>query len=189
MIDAREMPLKGIRANFKFWLETEDGYVFGEGPFELLLKIRELGTLSAAAQALDMSYRHAWGVIKDVERKLGTPILRTHKGGTKGGGGAELTEEGHSLVNEYYRLKEAYSHASRMLAMERADQALGLEGYIGGRVLRVREGRPAIIDVEIEGGRVAKFILDEEQFKGKGIVPGDRLRFRLKDASLLVEKK
>jgi len=188
VIDTREMRLKGIRANFKFWLETEDGYVFGEGPFELLCKIRELGTLSAAAQALDMSYRHAWGVIKDVERRLDAPILRTHKGGTRGGGGAELTEEGHSLVNEYYRLKEAYSHASRVLAMERVDHALGLEGYVRGRVLRVKEGRPTIIEVEMEEGGIVKFLLDEEWVREKGIVPGDRLRFGLKDASLPVEK-
>jgi len=181
--------LKGIKATFKFWLETEDGYVFGKGPFELLLKIRELETLSAAAQALGMSYRHAWGIIKNVERRVGTPILKTRKGGTKGGGGAILTAEGHSLVNEYYRLKEAYSHVYPMLVKERADQALGLEGYIRGGVLRVREGKPAIIDIEIEEGGTAKFFLDEGQVKEKGIVPGDRLRFKLKDASFQVEKE
>jgi molybdate transport repressor ModE-like protein len=183
------MPLRGIKATFKFWLETEDGYVFGEGPFELLCKIRELETLSAAAQALGMSYRHAWGIIKNVERRVGTPFLKTRKGGTRGGGGAMLTAEGHSLVNEYYRLKEAYSHASRMLTMETANQVLGLEGHIRGRVLRVKEGRPSIVDVQIEGGGVVKFLFDEEKVKEKGIAPGDRLRFKLKDASLPVEKE
>lgn|GEM_PF-1530873 len=181
--------MKGIRANSKFWLETEDGYVFGEGPFELLCKIREFGTLSAAAEALAMSYRHAWGIIKEVENRLGTPILDTYKGGTKGGGGAELTEQGHSLVDEYYRLKEAYSRTSHVLAMERADQALGLEGYIRGRVLRIWEGRPAMIEVEMEGGGVVKFLLDEEQVKEKSIGQGDMVRFGLKDISLPVEKE
>jgi molybdate transport repressor ModE-like protein len=183
------MSLKGIKATFKFWLETEDGYVFGEGPFELLLKIRELETLSAAAQALGMSYRHAWGIIKNVERRVGTPILKTRKGGTKGGGGAMLTSEGHSLVNEYHRLKEAYSHASRMLTTETTDQALGLEGHIRGRVLRVKEGRPSIVDVQIEGGGVVKFLFDEKKVREKGIAPGDRLRFKLRDASFQVEKE
>lgn len=181
--------MRGIKATFKFWLETEGGYVFGEGPFELLCEIRERGTLSAAAQALGMSYRHAWGVVKGVERMLGTPVLRTHKGGSRGGGGAELTEEGHSLVNEYYRLKEAYAQASRMLATGRADQVIGLEGYITGRVLRVRQGRPTMIDIEVEEGGIVKFLLDEEKVKKKGIAPGDRLRFNLKEASLPVEKE
>jgi len=45
----------------KVWLETKEGYIFGEGPFELLSKIEECGTLSGAAQELGMSYRHAWG--------------------------------------------------------------------------------------------------------------------------------
>jgi len=179
--------LRGIRAVFKFWLETEDGYVFGEGPFELLCKIRELKTLSAAARALGMSYRHAWGVIKSVEKKLGRPVLRTRKGGAKGGGGAELTEEGHSLINEYFRLKEAYSQASRALTVGETDRALGLEGHVRGRVLRVSEGRPAMIDVEVVEGSVLKFLLDEGRVKE--IKSGDRLRVKLKDASLSVEKE
>ena len=110
------MSLKGIRANFKFWLETEDGYVFGEGLFKLLSKISALGTLTAAANALDMSYRQAWGKIKNVEKRLGTTLIETHKGGDKGGGGSELTREGRALLDEYYRLREAYAQASRMLS-------------------------------------------------------------------------
>ncbi len=96
------MPLKGIKANFKIWLETENGYVFGEGPFELLSKVRELGTLSAAAQSLGMSYRHAWGIVNNVEKRLGTRILATRKGGTMGGGAA-LTEDGTTLLNDYVK--------------------------------------------------------------------------------------
>lgn len=65
----------------KFWLETENGYVFGEGAFKLLKEIRELGTLSGAAEALKMSYRHAWGTLKKIEERIGKPILKTHKGG------------------------------------------------------------------------------------------------------------
>jgi molybdate transport repressor ModE-like protein len=188
IIRAREMPLKPFKTSFKFWLETEDGYLFGEGPFELLCKIRELETLRAASKALGMSYRHAWGIIKDVEKKLGAPILKTRKGGTRGGGGAELTEEGLSLVNEYFRLKEAYLQVSTALAAKKGSQALGLEGHVTGRILRVWRGRPVMIDVEIEGGSVGRFLLDETQLKEERMDEGQRLQFRLKDASLSIEK-
>ncbi len=185
----REMELKRVRTNFKFWLETEDGYVFGEGPFELLCKIRELETLTAASEAMRMSYRHAWGVIKDVEKKVGVPILKTRKGGSSGGGGAELTEEGYSLVNEYYRLKEAYSQASRALTAKEAGRALALEGHFNGRILKVWQGKPAMVEVKIEGGDIARFLLDETQLKEKGLVEGHTLQFKLKDASLIIEKE
>jgi molybdate transport repressor ModE-like protein len=181
------MPLKPFKTRFKFWLETEDGYLFGEGPFELLCKIRELETLRAASKALGMSYRHAWGIIKDVEKKLGAPILNTRKGGTCGGGGAELTEEGLSLVNEYFRLKEAYLQVSTALARKKGNQALGLDGHITGRILRVWRGRPEMVEVEIEGGSVARFLLDKTQLKEERTAEGERLQFRLKDASLTLE--
>ena len=90
-----------FKPNFKFWLETEDGYVFGEGSFKLLQGIQEKGTLTASSQALHMSYRHAWGIIKQMEENLGTAVLVTYKGGKDGGGGAELTSIGEMLLKMY----------------------------------------------------------------------------------------
>lgn len=107
------MKLKPV---IKFWLETEEDYVFGEGPFSLLSKTQELGTLRGAAEALGMSYRHAWGIVKSVEQKIGKPVLKTHKGGKFGGGGAELTEDGRLLVNKYREVKEALVEVSKKLA-------------------------------------------------------------------------
>lgn len=96
-----------VRPKFKFWLETEDGYVFGEGTFELLKGIQEKGSLTAGAQNLNMSYRHAWGLIKHIEENLGQAVLLTYKGGKQGGGGAELTTVGKSLISVYLKFKNA----------------------------------------------------------------------------------
>ena len=96
----------------KIWLEVENGYVFGEGSFKLLSKIKECGTIRGAAEDLAMSYRHAWGIVKNIERRLGKPILKTHKGGRLGGGGAELTEEGITLVKKYSEIKKTLMEAS-----------------------------------------------------------------------------
>jgi molybdate transport repressor ModE-like protein len=90
---------------FKLWLETEDGYVFGPGSFKLLQGIQEKGTLKAIAEGLNMSYRHAWGIIKEIEEKVGEPILVTHRGGKVGGGGAELTQTGKELLEAYLKFK------------------------------------------------------------------------------------
>ena len=94
-----------LKPRFKLWLETEDGYVFGPGSFKLLHGIREKGTLKVAAMGLNMSYRQAWGIIKEIEEKIGKPIIVSHRGGKVGGGGAELTQTGKELLENYLRLK------------------------------------------------------------------------------------
>ena len=109
------MKLKPV---IKFWLETEKGYVFGEGSFNLLNKIQELGTLRGAAEALGMSYRHAWGILKSIERRIGKPVLETHKGGRLGGGGAKLTKDGEILLNKYLEMKKALTEISGKISWE-----------------------------------------------------------------------
>ena len=94
-----------LKPRFKLWLETDDGYVFGKGSFELLHGIQEKGNLMAIAKGLNMSYRHAWGIIKEIEEKLGEPILVTYRGGKVGGGGAKLTPTGKKLLETYLKLK------------------------------------------------------------------------------------
>jgi molybdate transport repressor ModE-like protein len=94
-----------LTPHFKLWLETEDGYVFGQGSFELLRGIKEKGNLKAATEELNMSYRHAWGIIKQIEATLGQPIVVSHRGGKVGGGGAELTQTGQELLETYTKFK------------------------------------------------------------------------------------
>ncbi len=95
-----------IRPVFKLWLEIDGKYVLGEGTFRLLDKIQMKASLSAAAKASNMSYRYAWGLVKSIEKHLGEPIVKTHKGG-KLGGGAELTEAGLMLLAKYEKLKKS----------------------------------------------------------------------------------
>jgi molybdate transport repressor ModE-like protein len=99
---------------FKLWLETDDRYVFGQGSFEVLQGIQEKGTLKAIAKELNMSYRHAWGIIKEIEEKLGKPIVISHRGGKFGGGGVELTQTGKELLETYLKFKsdlnQIFSH-------------------------------------------------------------------------------
>ncbi len=100
-----------FKPKYKFWLEAEDGYVFGEGSFEILRGIQEKGTLMASSRELHMSYRHAWGIVKQMEANLGQAVLVTYKGGKDGGGGAELTPMGTQLLHLYVAFTEAINQA------------------------------------------------------------------------------
>lgn len=57
------------------WLETPSGVLIGQGRLQLLEYIEHTGSLSAAAKALGMSYRAAWGKIKSSEKILGVGLL------------------------------------------------------------------------------------------------------------------
>jgi molybdate transport system regulatory protein len=72
------------RAKLFISSDTHEG-VFGEGKYQLLLAVKEHGSISKAALALGRSYRKAWGDIKKAEECLGAPLVNKVRGGTSGG--------------------------------------------------------------------------------------------------------
>lgn len=86
----------------RVWIEGPDGTILGHGRVELLEQIEALGSLSAAANALDMSYRYAWKLVKSMNEHSDTPLIRLNAGG-RGGGHATLTEAGKAAVASYRR--------------------------------------------------------------------------------------
>ncbi len=87
----------------KVWFEIAGRRAFGPGLAHLLNGTRKLGSLRAAADAASMSYRHAWGLINEAERRLGSRLMSRHSGGADGGG-SELTHHGRHLLEVFHRL-------------------------------------------------------------------------------------
>lgn len=83
---------------YKIWIEKEGNTVFGMGIFRLLTLVAETGSLHKAAQELKMSYRAAWGKVRDYEERLGICLLEK---GRHGRTGARLTQEGHMIVSRF----------------------------------------------------------------------------------------
>ena len=93
-----------MRARLKVWLEEEDGApVLGEGTARLLQLIDQHGSLNRAAQEMKMSYRAAWGLLQNLESRLGYPLLSRQTGGSHGGG-SSLTPQGRELLEAFNRL-------------------------------------------------------------------------------------
>ena len=93
----------------KIWLETNEGYVFGPGVYNLLKAIKEKGTLKEASQSLGMSYRYAWGLIKKAEEKLEAPLIEATKGGRRGGGSSKITELGEHYLMDFEKIQRMWS--------------------------------------------------------------------------------
>lgn len=87
----------GYRIKSRIWIESEDKVLLGEGRVHLLKAIQEMGSLSKAAKSLHISYKKAWQLLDSVNKSAKKPVTINSIGG-RGGGGAELTEYGKSLV-------------------------------------------------------------------------------------------
>ena len=88
-----------LKIAYKVWLDN-DGKAFGEGPYQLLKKIETTGSLHQAAIEMKMSYRKAWTTLKNIETRLGFPLLERKIGGIAGGG-SQITKQGYNLMRHY----------------------------------------------------------------------------------------
>ena len=95
------MELK-VQGEIKF--ETETGYQLNSRLIDLLNLINNTGSLNIAVKELGMSYSYAWNILYKTNCQLKTPIVILHRGG-KGGGLAELTDEGKNLLDYYCKLR------------------------------------------------------------------------------------
>lgn len=78
--------------------------IFGPGKADLLESIDRLGSLSAAARAMGMSYRQAWMLLDTMNQAFRGPLVTTSQGGA-GGGGATLTRLGRQILAGYRRVQ------------------------------------------------------------------------------------
>ncbi|HDP34109.1 MAG TPA: LysR family transcriptional regulator [Candidatus Hydrogenedentes bacterium] len=94
--------IQKIKPGVKIWLSLNKEGVFGHGKWQLLDAIHREGSLRAAADALGISYRKAWGDLRKAERILGVRFLERRRGGAAGGE-SSLTPEGKKWHKEYAR--------------------------------------------------------------------------------------
>ena len=112
---ATPLPSLSVRID----LDHEDR--IGPGKILLLENIRELGSISAAGRAMDMSYKRAWDLVDETNRICRQLTVEPQTGG-KNGGGAALTPFGISLVARYRKIeRDAASAVRKELAALRND--------------------------------------------------------------------
>lgn len=89
----------------KLWLETDGQIVMSDYRVRLLELILESGSLASAAAAMELSYRRAWGKVKEIEENIGFPLVESEVGGA-GGGHTTLTPRAIALVRAYREFQE-----------------------------------------------------------------------------------
>ncbi len=85
-------------ATIQIKLRNDDSLpFFGPGTAELLELIAETGSVRHASERMALSYSKAWKMIRGIEEATGKEAVTRVQGG-RGGGRAELTEAGKSLL-------------------------------------------------------------------------------------------
>lgn len=99
------MPSLSLRINL-----DPDGRI-GPGKIELLEQVAAFGSISAAARGMEMSYKHAWDLIEEMNALFGKPVVAAQTGG-KHGGGAQLTGLGLAVVSRFRAIERAATSAA-----------------------------------------------------------------------------
>ena len=95
-----------LEPRIKLWVEKDGRLVLSDYRVQLLRAVGETGSLTEAAQRMGLSYRRAWGKVREIERNLGVTLVQSEAGGA-GGGGSRLTPQGERLVALYQRFRRA----------------------------------------------------------------------------------
>ena len=95
-----------LEPRIKLWVEKDGHLVLSDYRVQLLEQVAETGSLAEAAERMGLSYRRAWGKIREIERNLGLTLVASEAGGA-GGGGSHLTSDGERLVSLYQRFRRA----------------------------------------------------------------------------------
>ena len=86
------------------------GAAMGPGKAELIERIADSGSISAAARAMGMSYRRAWQLVEALNHDFREPVIATAIGGSRGGG-ARVTPFGERLVARFRAMEKKASAA------------------------------------------------------------------------------
>ncbi|MEJ2242775.1 MAG: TOBE domain-containing protein [Candidatus Bathyarchaeota archaeon] len=175
----------------KVWLEYKGEPLVGKGGAKILETIQDVESISKAAKKAEMSYRYVWNYLAKLEKRLGEPVVKTFKGGSKGGGGAILTDLGEKLLTEYYR---AETYMGELMGSETQWENIGMKisarNKLKGTVQQVDKGIiTAKVKIKIETPAVITAIISKEAVEELDVKTGDIIEAVIKATEVMVAKE
>lgn len=137
---------------------------------EVLRIIRAKGSIKAASEELNLSYRSIIRIVKKLERDVGEKLVITRRGR---GARATLTELGEEIINTYI--------SSRV-------EALSARNKIPAKVVSIiSEGLSAIVVAETAPS-VVKVLITREALNELGIKVNDTVELVIKASNIAIVK-
>jgi molybdate transport system regulatory protein len=97
----------GMQIKGRLWLEKHGETFLSWGRVILLERIRDHGSIAAAARSLNMAYSHAWGLVAKMNELAGEELVSRTFGGRRGGR-AWLTPPGEALIAQFWDLVDEF---------------------------------------------------------------------------------
>lgn len=94
-----------LTEGLRFRVVLRPGVALGPGKADLLQAIGETASLTAAAKRFGMSYKRGWLLVQELNAAFAGPLVETEKGGSGGGGGAQLTPLGRQILARYRQME------------------------------------------------------------------------------------
>ncbi len=154
-----------------------------KGRVELLERIAETGSISAAARAQGLSYKAAWEAVETMNNLSALPLVERTAGGREGGG-TQLTARGREVVAAFRRMEGMYGQflaalqghedfAMFLQSLWRLNMHTSARNEFLGRVAAVKQG--AVNDeivLDIGAGQTLVAIITHESTEHLGLKPG-----------------
>lgn len=189
------MSLKRLQTVVGFRSET--GVEISDQRIRLLEAIDTLGSISAAARTVGLTYRGAWDAVAALNAFAEHPLVQGHAGG-RAGGGAALTEEGRQFLRAVQTIRRELQRVAHTVSVD-----LGAEFVVPAlswrhmmrtsarntllcKVATVKHG-PVNAEVVLDVSEAIRLvaIITEESVKSLELVPGREV-FALVKSSFVV---
>jgi molybdate transport system regulatory protein len=168
-------------------LQLHKGSLARVGPerIRLLESISALGSITAAAKAVGLSYKGAWDAVQALNNLFERPLIAAHTGGT-GGGAASVTPAGAAVLRAYQQVETELANIVDQLeqTLARADVPLDPLIWSLGMKTSARNALRGVVETVIPGavnaevvlriaeGVVIVAIITRDSVEDLGLVPG-----------------
>ncbi len=176
-------------AKAKLWLvNNKNEPIIGEGRAALLEAIKDEGSLNKACKKIKISYKHAWLLLKEIEKSVGEPVIIKKRGGKA---------QGTFLTEKAINLLEVYNTYQNILAQTVHDntfwEVIGLKisarNQLKGKVIEVEEeGLIAKVKVSVEPTTITA-VITKEAADTLGLKKDDKVVAIIKATEVMIGKE
>jgi molybdate transport system regulatory protein len=169
-----------------------------EKRIELLRQIDQLGSLSAAAKAVGLSYKGAWDAI-DAINNLSDKELVCRVSGGRGGGGSTLTTEGKKVLQMYDLFANAHQRFMADLSnhsenpqeaynfLQRMTMKTSARNQLGGEIINILHcSVNDEVTLQLSGGDEIPAIITRDSVKNMELAIGKKAYALIKASAVIL---
>ncbi len=166
---------------------------------QLLAAVQTTGSISGAAKEIGMTYKAAWDAVDAINNLSSQAIVITQHGGS-GGGGAQLTRYGVSLIDAFSKLSSLQTQLTAWFAEQNIDHLshdlrsllmkTSARNTFAGTVQSIAKGAVnSEVVLAIQGGDTLTAIITNGSVDSMGLAVGKAAFALIKSSFVIVTKE